>query len=953
MVPYCAKVPIFRKRARSVTLLLALLATFVSAALPQELPVIHYGTKEGLSSVFIISLAQGSDGRLWIAHSAGISVYDGSEFKNWYRGESGLLSGLPNSIVVDDDDVLWITFPEGGIQFMGKDEVIQTVPDPDGLIRNERVSSLQKMRNGSIVGIGKRGYYEISKTTIGGPHFPIDKGEGWINHILDLGKDRGLLFALEDGVYARNGQSTALLDLPYDQIGSRDIFTMARGISDDVWFLTSNGKLLRWNDEGYRTWDLNGGPENLSSAFFDMQVDPLGNLWIATGIGLFRWKDGRVERFTEEEGLSDIWINQILVDCEGILWLATEGGLDKISQMAFRNYRYKTDFPVNAVWPMVEMPDGKIWIGTNSGIVVMDEGGGHTIITEAEGLPERSIIDMAVTDDDRVWILSYNGIHQWDGGRFISYPYDLFNTIDLWGIHPVSERELWIYTSEGIFTLDPGENRITRHPISDRIAGSTDLNDLVAGENGEIYIVGRKIYVIRKDGSLDEIVLPEGHEETVAFTLVEDGDKIWLLTDEGLLLRDRETWRFFPVEDKILTDLIKVGDNEYWLGCNTGIAKFDGKDFFFFGYHDGVAVEEVATGATLIDRKGRIWFGGKNITLVYPEAIRKLPAGKPLITRVEMGKHGYSMPDRVDIPTSTKSIEFHFSTPSFYNEQDQVYRYRMADLESDWSEPSRDHSVRYANLSPGNYFFEVQSRQSHGDWDGSTTMLEVVVLPSYWQTNIAKLLFFLLLILGGFLISIMRVKRLERQKITLKGIMDNQTREIRIQRDQLAQLATFDDLTGLPNRRKFEERLETEILRSRRYNRSISLCLFDIDNFKEINDSYGHIIGDEILKLVALRGKEGTREIDFFARWGGDEFIFLMPETEMTWALEICDRLKERIGSITYNLDGSNSIRITISGGIATWQAWDGNGCNGEDLFRAADQALYRAKKSGGDTLCN
>jgi diguanylate cyclase (GGDEF)-like protein len=952
-------------------------------AAAQELPVIHYGTKEGLASVFVIALAQGPDGRLWIAHGGGISSYDGSEFRAWRRRD-GLLGHSPYSIVVDPGGTVWFAFPDRGVQYMGRDGVVHTVPDPDGLAHSGRISSLQLLRDGSVVSGGTDGWYRITRQRIDGPHDPTDGAPGWVFSVLDAGGRWGRLYAVETGVWSVRDGRKERLPLPYEEIGSREIYAMALGNGGEAWFLSSNGRLVRGerpDGDDWRTWDLTAGTEGLESAFFDLQMDPVGNLWIATGIGLFRCREGRVERFTEEEGLSNIWVSDVCVDREGILWLATESGLDKISQMAFRNYRYHRDFPVNAVWPMLERPDGSIWIGTNAGLVVIDTTGRSRVITGKDGLPEPSIVDMEAGRDGRVWILSYNGVHRWDEGGFFSYPTEPLEGMELWGILPVPDEGIWILTSDGILLLDPGSGTFAPHPVNDRIDGGRDLSDIVLSRSGDVFIVGTRVYRYRAGDVIEEIAPPPSLSGPVIFTVVEEEDRLWLLTDSGLLETDGKRWTAHPLEETAIAAMVPLGGGEYWLGGTAGIIRFDGTDYSFFGHHDGVAVEECASDAALIDRAGRVWFGGKNITIVIPEEIRPQPAGTPLVTRVETGGGTVSLPDAVRIPSHEKSLEIHYSTPSFFNEQEQVYRYRMRGLEAGWSTPTRDRSVRYAGLPPGRYEFEVQSRQAHGDWDAPAARLPVEILPAFWQTTAAKAVGVLLLIACGFLVGLTRVRRVEAQRRHLRLRVREQTRQIRAQRDELARLATIDSLTGLPNRRKFAERLETELLRARRYGRPLSLLLFDVDRFKSINDTFGHAAGDRILRRIAARGREAIREIDFLARWGGDEFVLLMPETDGKGAMETCARIKAAVEALPTEPGGAERGDVqafTISGGIATWHDLDsdeGDGDPGkaergaarnpddeelhgasasieaEALFEAADAALYRAKRAGGNRI--
>jgi len=173
-----------------------------------------------------------------------------------------------------------------------------------------------------------------------------------------------------------------------------------------------------------------------------------------------------------------------------------------------------------------------------------------------------------------------------------------------------------------------------------------------------------------------------------------------------------------------------------------------------------------------------------------------------------------------------------------------------------------------------------------------------------------------------------------------------------MQRDKVTQLATTDELTGLPNRRKLFENMDSEMIRARRYKRPLSLLIIDIDCFKDINDTYGHSIGDEILKLTAIRGQKAIRKSDTLARWGGDEFVFLMPETDRNKAIEICQRLKAAIQAEPLNITKDKSLHFTISGGISTWDVRNDHEKTRDEIFKEADQALYKAKESGRNRIC-
>jgi two-component system cell cycle response regulator len=160
----------------------------------------------------------------------------------------------------------------------------------------------------------------------------------------------------------------------------------------------------------------------------------------------------------------------------------------------------------------------------------------------------------------------------------------------------------------------------------------------------------------------------------------------------------------------------------------------------------------------------------------------------------------------------------------------------------------------------------------------------------------------------------------------------------------LRELSTHDDLTGLFNFREFHRQLTEEAERSRRYGRPFSLLMLDIDHFKAINDTYGHLAGDEALRALATLIRREVRPMDLVARYGGEEFVMVLPETTGPGAFALGERLRSRIADHAIALPTGQTIRLTVSMGLATFP-------EDEDslpqLISAADQALYAAKSAG------
>lgn len=159
--------------------------------------------------------------------------------------------------------------------------------------------------------------------------------------------------------------------------------------------------------------------------------------------------------------------------------------------------------------------------------------------------------------------------------------------------------------------------------------------------------------------------------------------------------------------------------------------------------------------------------------------------------------------------------------------------------------------------------------------------------------------------------------------------------------------AETDALTGLHNRVWFEEVFPKQLELCERTGQHACLLMIDIDHFKRVNDQYGHVVGDDALRHVAMLLRRNLRSTDLCARYGGEELIVLMPGAELSQAGLTAERLREAIANTPLQLPDGREVALKVSGGIAQWPP----GTSLEDLVRAADQALYRAKNSGRNQI--
>ncbi|MCC6445189.1 MAG: diguanylate cyclase [Armatimonadetes bacterium] len=190
----------------------------------------------------------------------------------------------------------------------------------------------------------------------------------------------------------------------------------------------------------------------------------------------------------------------------------------------------------------------------------------------------------------------------------------------------------------------------------------------------------------------------------------------------------------------------------------------------------------------------------------------------------------------------------------------------------------------------------------------------------------------------------MRLVNLQKELLRLQAELAEKNRI-------LEQLATTDPLTTLYNRRHFMDVLDGELSRAARYQRQLSFVICDIDNFKKINDTYGHQVGDQVLIQTAALLQKSIRSTDVVARYGGEEFVIVLPEHTLQGALVVAERIRASIERTLMLLpDASPPISVTMSFGVAEWHPAIHS--TADHLIREADDALYTAKRTGKNRVC-
>jgi diguanylate cyclase len=193
-----------------------------------------------------------------------------------------------------------------------------------------------------------------------------------------------------------------------------------------------------------------------------------------------------------------------------------------------------------------------------------------------------------------------------------------------------------------------------------------------------------------------------------------------------------------------------------------------------------------------------------------------------------------------------------------------------------------------------------------------------------------------------------QVRQYQENLSTKLGQVTQELNRLQAELDKREELANTDELTRIYNRRAFNIRLNEETNRARRHKTELSLIMLDLDDFKLVNDTYGHLVGDRLLCITAGTLGAYVRGFDCLARYGGEEFAVVCPQTDLRDAVGVADRLRAAVGD-TYFTVGGEAIAVTISAGVARFRPEESI----EELVQRADQSMYLAKRIGKNTVCS
>ncbi|MGA8528321.1 MAG: GGDEF domain-containing protein [Acidobacteriaceae bacterium] len=321
-----------------------------------------------------------------------------------------------------------------------------------------------------------------------------------------------------------------------------------------------------------------------------------------------------------------------------------------------------------------------------------------------------------------------------------------------------------------------------------------------------------------------------------------------------------------------------------------------------------------------------------------------------LIEQVRFNQKPISFQEGVTVGPGAGDLEIQFAAPA--SAADRL-RYRLLGLDAQWRETGSERILRY-HLAPGHYEFDFQQAENARLRPSVVESIPITVKAPSWQTARFRaqcIMFLLLLIL---VLHRVRVRFLKKHNRKLQETV-NQTRAeltltartARDAQEALKEQALRDGLTGLWNRKAVFSMLEKELYRAQRDRFPVTVVMIDLDHFKNVNDTFGHPTGDEVLREATRRLIEVMRPYDFIGRYGGEEFLVVLPSCSSRHGMQRAEEFRRAIAARPV-FTAAGQLAVTCSVGVAAYD----DGLPPDDLIHRADDALYRAKRLGRNCVC-
>ncbi len=933
----------------------------------QKLPYLHIDRQDGLPSGQVHNLAITSDGNVWMSTPAGLSHYDGVRV-NTYTQKNGLGTHGLRTVYTYNSDELYIGTDAGldhGLAI--KTEFVQLIAPkhwqhgfiecvlkiPDGSFylgtakglfhyrpgEGDRATSTELVFNGFIKHLIATKNNELwvcgkpfgvvkfdSLLHLNEPLFRLEIDNEVATIALDANDQESLLIGGSFGVQKVDSEGytvTSLIDaIPETKVQS------IHNYSDELWIGTSKG-LYVINSLGeklsYSHTDLKLALSTIQVT--DIKTDEVGNVWVSThknGV----YKISFMRQFCVEyeyPNFESIFAIRQSKSHSYTYLLASKSGLYTYSKLAgVKPFEFVSEFKEH-IWDVHESNSGHIWLATQVGLFLFSESKGLTKIGPEHPVcqaPNRCLLE---TEDYKVYLGTQNGLARIspDGeiqeitdasGQSIGYVYGLEASANNNFYISTIGNGAWYVNAQGVKRLG-----------SQFIGVRDNVYCISESDSGSLVILCNNKVILKPKDSEDKILFESNHAIAGWSAKWDKNDNIWIGTSSGLLQFD----------------------------SNTGLLKRN-----FESLPGGELWEFNSSNSLVMGEQGEFFCGLRtNFTLLETKKLRNITT-KPTInlSAFEWENAEKYLLNPKHVKQGNWSLSFDFDTSWTLDESNLQFKYRLTGFNKEWSIVQKLTKLRFNSLPIGKYSLDVQAYSPLFGWGEISSLfsfqvsansrfgalLRFLIVPIFNVTQAIKNNWQILTLQDteNKISALIKDKILEFEQDKNDLILENQA---------LSKQSNIDSLTGVGNRRAFDNYLESMIDQAVRHKLQLSLILLDVDNFKNYNDTYGHIKGDEALQEIARIVKSVMRKSgDFLARYGGEEFAIVLPISNANSASALAKRISDatKVANIEHRSQKHREY-LTCSMGIVSVNFAESAPINARTLIKAADDKLYQAKSQG------
>ena len=949
----------------------------------------NYTDEQGLGTLDVTSFAQSKAGNILFGTEGGLYEYDGTRITPFTA------PGLPPASVIhqiafDDDDRLWVmtadrVFVRDGAAFRAFDTGHVAFDDgayhllalnKGGAVLDAGGNLLRIPFGRSRVGTPSPIFSSEMTTSIPGlakARFVVpDGGNGLL-----IGCGRLLCISSQDRVVTLGSE----VELPNDE------WSNALRAPDGVLWVRSLDHLA-WRNPGEASFHSIEVPGHSGSYFaghpgqLDLVSDGRGGVFTEGDGDLLDFEQGSWKKYDRHAGgLPANVVHGLFVDREQSLWLGSEGGgaFRSIGLGAWEHWTADDGLPNDTIWSMTRLRDGQFWVSTDGGSVSLNEK--HERVAG-------STYALAESRAGRLWLAPFGGsLLRLDAQaqtkeRVAFAPAVLTATVD-------ADDRLWLGTRKGLFLISNADGPIADvHPALVLPAGKMEV---VTDPSGTIWAAGPSgVFRLGMAGVFQPVLSAKVLDSPPLDLAFAPDGAIWIATAGTGIQRFRisansllslPSIRSPTIASDSILFLHRDRSNRLWVGSDHGIDMFDGQSWRRLDSSQGPISNDMDQTSVYEDIDGSMWFGTSHGLSHLRAADHLAPQATlhPRVISISLGGRILPLSPKIGVKWSTAPLVIRFADLD-YAQGAVSFRYRLRGLDAGWSDTVA-HEVRYANVPAGKFTFEllavsgaqgvtstpvgfeirVSTLWWHHWWFlGFCTALATLGVVGAWQIRIRFLLkqrsrLEELVHLRTAEIehakqelehrSALEQERLHGEQRRLEEMVIIRTAEIEQARSELQRLALSDVLTGLANRRAVMNALDEAVALAQRLGDSLAVLLCDIDNFKKINDNFGHPAGDAVLVEFGNRLGRVVVRPGLAGRYGGEEFLLLLSgdrDTIMRHVLEI-----QLVASNPSYVIAGETRTVTFSGGVAFFQLEDSSAT----MIARADAALYVAKKKGRNRI--